>query len=146
MLVVCMHVDVISCVLPQWFQFLVHLGKFHPNYHVGVRDRSGDWILKMLLVMCCYEASMLPLATGIFVRMLNSGGQREVWRNSWVAPGIEVNSEGHTSAVVDQDHPQMIEICTELKRFSGLMHGVGHVTYTKLCMELFWKLSRICRL
>jgi len=46
-----------------------------------------------------------------------------------------VNSEGHTSTVVDQDHPQMIEICAELKRFSGLMHGVGHVTYTKFALH-----------
>jgi hypothetical protein len=54
-----------------------------------------------------------------------------------------VNSEGHTSAVVDQDYPQMIEICAELKRFSGLMHGVGHVTYTKFVLQslccMMWK-------
>jgi pentatricopeptide repeat protein len=34
---------------------------------------------------------------------------------------IEVNNEVHTFVVDDQDHPQMIEICAELKRFSELM-------------------------
>ncbi len=43
----------------------------------------------MLLVMCCYEISLLLLATGIFVRMLNSRERKEVWRNSWMAPGLK---------------------------------------------------------
>jgi hypothetical protein len=29
----------------------------------------------------------------------------------------------------------MIEICAELKRFSGLMRGVGHVIYTKFVLH-----------
>jgi hypothetical protein len=33
---------------------------------------------------------------------------------------IEVNNEVHTFVVDNQDHPQMIEICAELKRLSGL--------------------------
>jgi hypothetical protein len=34
---------------------------------------------------------------------------------------IELNNEVHRFVVDDQDHHQMIEICAELKRFSGLM-------------------------
>jgi hypothetical protein len=44
---------------------------------------------------------------------------------------IEVNDEVHTFIVDDQDHPQMVEICAELKRLSGLMHNAGYVPYTK---------------
>jgi hypothetical protein len=33
---------------------------------------------------------------------------------------LEVNNEVHTFVVDNQDHPQMIEICAELKRLSGL--------------------------
>jgi hypothetical protein len=32
----------------------------------------SNWSLKMLQVMCCNKASMLLLATGIYVRMLNN--------------------------------------------------------------------------
>jgi hypothetical protein len=37
-----------------------------------------NWSLKMLLVMCCHEISILLLATGIFLRMLNSRERKEV--------------------------------------------------------------------
>lgn len=37
-----------------------------------------NWSLKMLLAMCCFEISLLLLATGIFVRMLNSREKKEV--------------------------------------------------------------------
>jgi hypothetical protein len=37
-----------------------------------------NWSLKVLLVMCCYEISMLLVATGIFVRMLNCRERNEV--------------------------------------------------------------------
>jgi hypothetical protein len=38
-----------------------------------------------------------------------------------------VNNEVHTFVVEDQDHPQMIEIHTELQRLSVLMHCAGYV-------------------
>jgi hypothetical protein len=37
--------------------------------------------------------------------------------------------------VEDQDHPQMIEICAELERSSGIMHDVGYLPYTKLVLH-----------
>ncbi|KAH8966520.1 hypothetical protein BDL97_03G029200 [Sphagnum fallax] len=37
-----------------------------------------NWSLKMLQVMCCHQTSMLVLAIGISVRMLNSRGRKEV--------------------------------------------------------------------
>jgi hypothetical protein len=43
---------------------------------------------------------------------------------------IEVNNEGCTLVVDDQDHPQMIEIRAKLQRLSGLMHNVGYVPST----------------
>jgi hypothetical protein len=46
---------------------------------------------------------------------------------------IEVNNEVHRFVVDDQDHTQMIEICTELKKLSGLMQG--YVLYTKLVLH-----------
>jgi hypothetical protein len=36
------------------------------------------WSLTMLVVMCCYQTSMLLLATGISVRMLNGRERKEV--------------------------------------------------------------------
>jgi hypothetical protein len=40
-----------------------------------------------------------------------------------------VTNEVHTFVVDDQDHPQMIEICAELKRLSGLMYDAEYVPY-----------------
>jgi hypothetical protein len=37
-----------------------------------------NWSLKMLQVMCCHQTSMLVLAIGISVRMLNNRGRKEV--------------------------------------------------------------------
>jgi hypothetical protein len=44
---------------------------------------------------------------------------------------IEVNNEVCTLVVDDQDHPQMIEIRTQLQRLSGIMHNVGYVPSTQ---------------
>jgi hypothetical protein len=46
-----------------------------------------------------------------------------------------VNNEVHTFVVDDQDHPQMIEIHTELWRMSGLMHDAGYVLCTKFVLH-----------
>ncbi len=48
---------------------------------------------------------------------------------------IEVNSEVHMFLVDDQDHPQMIEIHTELQRLSGLLHDAGYVPCTKFVLH-----------
>jgi hypothetical protein len=37
-----------------------------------------NWSLKMLLVICCYQTSMLLLTTGISVRTMNSRERKEV--------------------------------------------------------------------
>ncbi len=43
-----------------------------------LRNESLNWSLKMLWVMCCYKKSMLLLAAGISIRMLNSRERKEV--------------------------------------------------------------------
>jgi hypothetical protein len=47
-----------------------------------------DWSLEMLLVKCCYQTSMLLLATGISLRMLNGRERKKVRRNSLIAPEL----------------------------------------------------------
>ncbi len=37
-----------------------------------------NWSLKMLQVMCCHQTSMLMLAIGISMRMLNNKGRKKV--------------------------------------------------------------------
>ncbi len=44
---------------------------------------------------------------------------------------IELKNEVQRFVVDDQDHPQMIEICAEWQRLSGLMHDDGHMPCTK---------------
>jgi hypothetical protein len=90
-----------------------------------------NWSLKMLWPMCSYETSMLLLATGIFVRILNGG---ESVKKQLGCTWIEVNNEVQTFVVDDQGH-QMIEICAELKRLSGLMHDAGYAPYTKFVLH-----------
>ncbi len=54
--------------------------------------RLLNWQMKMPRAMCCYQASMLLLlllATGISVRKLNSRERKEVWRDSWIIPGLK---------------------------------------------------------
>ncbi|KAH9530771.1 hypothetical protein CY35_19G002200 [Sphagnum magellanicum] len=48
---------------------------------------------------------------------------------------IEVKNEVHSFIAGDQDHPQMMEIHTELHRLSGLMHDVGYVPDTKFVLH-----------
>jgi hypothetical protein len=81
----------------------------------------------MLQVMCCYQASMLLVAIGNSVRMLNSRGRKEVKNSAW----IEVNNEVY-AFVDDQDHPQMIEIHAELHRLSGLLPDAGYMPCMKV--------------
>ncbi len=83
--------------------------------------------LKMLQVMCGYQASMLLVAIGNSVRMLNSRGRKEVKNSAW----IEVNNEVY-AFVDDQDHPQMIEIHAELHRLSGLLPDAGYMPCMKV--------------
>jgi hypothetical protein len=48
---------------------------------------------------------------------------------------IEVNGEVHVFVVDDQEHPQMLEIHTELKRLSVQMHDAGYMPVRNLfCM------------
>jgi hypothetical protein len=85
--------------------------------------------------MCCYQKSMLLLAAGISMRMLNSRERKEVWRNSRVAPELNWINEVHTFVVHNQNHPQMIEIHAELKRLSGLMHDAIYVPSMKFVLH-----------
>jgi len=48
---------------------------------------------------------------------------------------IELNEEVHSFTVDDQEHPQIIEICEELKRLSGQMKELGYVPDTKLVLH-----------
>jgi hypothetical protein len=91
-----------------------------------------NWSLKMVLVIRCYQTSMLLLLLGRHVYK-NVEWQRKE-RGVKKQPGcmwIEVNNEVCTLVVDDQDHPQMIEIRTQLQRLSGIMHNVGYVPSTQ---------------
>ncbi len=46
-----------------------------------------------------------------------------------------MNNEVHTFVEDDQDHPQIIEIHTELQRMSGLMHDAGYMPCTKFVLH-----------
>jgi hypothetical protein len=96
----------------------------------------------MLLVMCCSQTSMLLLATGISVRMLNSRVLKEkAVKKQLGCTWIEVDNEVHIFLAQYQDHPQMIEIHAKLQRLLGLMHDAG----TCLVQNLFcmmWKKKR----
>jgi hypothetical protein len=48
---------------------------------------------------------------------------------------IEVDNKLHTFLVDDQDHPQMVEVCAELKRLSGLMHDAWYVPHTTIVLH-----------
>jgi hypothetical protein len=51
---------------------------------------------------------------------------------TWIA----VNNEVHMFVVDNQDLPEMIEICAELKRLSGLVY----VSYTEFVLHrIYWK-------
>jgi hypothetical protein len=39
--------------------------RVHGNVEMGERVAKENWSLKMLLVMCCYQTSMLLLETAI---------------------------------------------------------------------------------
>ncbi len=60
---------------------------------------------------------------------------------------IEVNNEVHTFVINDQNCPQIIEICAELKRLLRLMHDAGYVPDTKFVLhnvEEEEKMFRLC--
>jgi hypothetical protein len=40
-----------------------------------------------------------------------------------------------SDALDNQVHPQLIEICAELKRLLGLLHDAGYVPYTKFVLH-----------
>jgi hypothetical protein len=61
------------------------------------------------------------------------GGNSHLHEN--VEQQIESNSEVPMIVVDDQDCPQMIEICEELQRLSGLMHDAGYVPNTKFVLH-----------
>ncbi len=48
---------------------------------------------------------------------------------------IKLNKEVHSFTVDDQEHPQIIEICEELKRLSGQMKELGCVPDTKFVLH-----------
>ncbi len=48
---------------------------------------------------------------------------------------IEVNNEVHTFVVDDQEHSQISQIHTQLKRLSGLMHDAGYVPITEFVLH-----------
>jgi len=99
--------------------------KIHGNLEMG------EFISKQILELVPENAVGYMLLSNIYaavgntisVRMLNSIGMQEVWRNSW----IEVNNEVHTIVVDDQDHPQISEIHGELLRLPKLMHDAWYM-------------------
>jgi len=68
-----------------------------------LRNKFLKWNLRMLLVMCCCQTSMLLLATGVSENVEQQRKERGVKKqlgHTW----IEVNNEVHTFVVGDQDH------------------------------------------
>ncbi len=48
---------------------------------------------------------------------------------------IELNKEVYSFKVDDQEHPQIIEICEELKKLSGQMKDLAYVADTKFVLH-----------
>jgi len=104
-------------------------------------EQLAKWALKLEPENAAGHA--LLLATGISVRMLNGRERKELWRNNWVAPGLQStwivdNNEVHMFVVDNQDHPEMIEICAEL------VHDAGYVSYTEFVLHMIWKKKKRC--
>ncbi len=59
---------------------------------------------------------------------------------------IELKDEVYMFVVVDQDHPQMIEICAELQRLSGPVHDARYVPYTKFVLHDVEKKEKVFHL
>ncbi len=59
---------------------------------------------------------------------------------------IELNKEVHSLTVDDQEHPQIIEICEELKKLSGQMKDLGYVPDTKFVLHDVEDEDRMLRL
>ncbi len=56
-----------------------------------------------------------------------------------------MDNQVHKFVVNNQDHPQIIEICAELKRLSGLnVCDMGCVQYTKFLCCIMWKKKKGC--
>jgi hypothetical protein len=53
-----------------------------------------NWSLKMLLAMCCFEISLLLLATGIFVRMFEQQRKERGVKKQLDGTWVEVNNKG----------------------------------------------------
>ncbi len=103
-----------------------------------------NWSLKMLVVMCCYQTSMLLVVTCISVGMLNWQRNERSMKKQPGCTWIEVNNEVHTFVVHNQDHPQMIEVCAEPQRLSW---GSCIMWGTWLILNWFckmWKKKKRC--
>ncbi len=101
-----------------------------------------NWSLKMLLVMCCYEISMLLVATGIFVRMLNCRERNEVWRNKWMAPGLKWTTRYIHLLYAVKTTLRWLKFEQNWKdcRFSCMMQGTCHIQ-NSCCM--MWKKKKM---
>ncbi len=59
---------------------------------------------------------------------------------------IELNKEVDSFIVDDQEHPQIIEICEELKKLSGQIKDLGYVPDTKFVLHDVEDEDRMLRL
>ncbi len=88
-----------------------------------------SWGLKMLLANIYAASGNRHLCEDVEQQRKERGVKRQPG-HTW----IEVDNKVNTFVVDDQDHPQMVEICAELKSLSGLMHdALGMCHIPQLC-------------
>ncbi len=84
-----------SCQCPVNHMWMPMLGASRNHGNVEMAECVAKQILEMkpdnaaAYVLLC-QTSMLLLATGISVRMLNSRERKKGWRSSWVTPGLKL--------------------------------------------------------
>ncbi len=110
--------------------------RIHGNVEMGehLLNRFLNWSLNAsgyVLLSNIYAAAGNRHLWEKVAQWRNERGEKKNLGHTW----IKVNNQVHTFVVDDQHHPQMIEICAELKRLSGLMRDLGYVPHTKLVLH-----------
>ncbi|CAK9213816.1 unnamed protein product [Sphagnum troendelagicum] len=122
--------------VPAW-RALLAACKIHGNVEMGERvakeflelepENAVDYVL---LSNIYAAAGNRHLCENVELQRQERGVENQTGR-TW----IEVKNEVHSFIAGNQDHPQMIEIHTELQRLSGLMHDLGYVPDTKFVLH-----------
>jgi len=122
--------------VPAW-RALLAACKIHGNVEMGecvakqfIELEPENAVDYVLLSNIYAAAGNRHLCENVELKRQERGVENQTGR-TW----IEVKNEVHSFIAGNQDHPQMIEIHTELQRLSGLMHDVGYVPDTKFVLH-----------